>query len=590
MLRILIVFSIVLFAGTAAAERRVALVIGDDDYRMIRKLDNAVDDARGIEAALEELGFEVTLETNRDLRRTRRALKDFRQEGKGADVALVFFAGHGVEISGDNRLLPVDADASSLDALKATSLRLEEVREAVATVANVGLIILDACRTDPFGAIGGSGRGAVAIAEAKDVRPGLGRIGKAEGILFAFSAAPGETDGDDGHSPFTEALIEYLGTGGLEVRSALTLVQQEVYDRSRGKQLPYVESGLPKLFFAATAREELPERERLLLAMADVTPDVRAEVEQIAAANDMPLAPLYGALISSDAAELGTGERGARLNEAAAAFVKVREEMKTLASADPDVARLRAEAEEQLALGTFDTARARLAEAADVDSDSRHKLKANYVERTLSEAATHYISGGAAAADLRYELAIGDLERALVLYDEADDSAFPPEHADRRLTALAELGDLYTTVGDIAAAARAFETLRLHMEKRAEGARSDPSIRRDLAIAYSKIGDSKVAQGDLPGALKAFRAGLAILEKVAAAAPNPKWLTDLAVAHDDIGDVLLTQGDLSGAIAAFKASLEVKQDLASAAPDDAKRQRDLTVVYDEIGDVLHIMG
>jgi len=244
MLRILIVFSIVLFAGTAAAERRVALVIGDDDYRMIRKLDNAVDDARGIEAALEELGFEVTLEADRDLRRMRRALKDFRQEGKGADVALVFFAGHGVEISGDNRLLPVDADASSLDALKATSLRLEEVREAVATVAKVGLIILDACRTDPFGAISGSGRGAVAIAEAKDVKPGLGRIGKAEGILYAFSAAPGETasDGDSGHSPFTEALIEYLGTDGLEVRSALTLVQQEVYDRSRGKQLPYVES------------------------------------------------------------------------------------------------------------------------------------------------------------------------------------------------------------------------------------------------------------------------------------------------------------------------------------------------------------
>jgi len=139
----------------------------------------------------------------------------------------------------------------------------------------------------------------------------------------------------------------------------------------------------------------------------------------------------YGALISSDAAELGTDERSTKLNEAAAAFVKVREEMKTLASADPEVARLRAEAEEQLALGAFDTARARLAEAADVDSDSRHKLKANYVERTLSEAATHYISGGAAAADLRYELAIGDLERALVLYDEADDSALPTAGSPR---------------------------------------------------------------------------------------------------------------------------------------------------------------
>ena len=94
----------------------------------------------------------------------------------------------------------------------------------------------------------------------------------------------------------------------------LTLVQQEVYDLSRGKQLPYVESGLPKLFFASTASGQLPERERLLLAMADVTPDIRAEVEQIASDADMPLAPLYGALIGSDSAKLGETERMAKLH------------------------------------------------------------------------------------------------------------------------------------------------------------------------------------------------------------------------------------------------------------------------------------
>ena len=76
---------------------------------MIRSLDNAVADAQSIENTLDSLGFQVTLETNRDLRRLRRALDDFRDDGKGADVALVFFAGHGVEISGENRLLPIDA-------------------------------------------------------------------------------------------------------------------------------------------------------------------------------------------------------------------------------------------------------------------------------------------------------------------------------------------------------------------------------------------------------------------------------------------------------------------------------------------------
>ncbi|TIW51868.1 MAG: peptidase C14, partial [Mesorhizobium sp.] len=98
------------------AERRVALVIADNDYRLIRPLANPVNDGEAMEASLKKLGFEVVLETNRDLRRTRRALDDFREDAKGADVALVYFSGHGVEISGDNRLLPVDADASSLAA------------------------------------------------------------------------------------------------------------------------------------------------------------------------------------------------------------------------------------------------------------------------------------------------------------------------------------------------------------------------------------------------------------------------------------------------------------------------------------------
>ena len=105
--RLLIALALVVVAGAASAERRVALVIGEDDYRSVRTLDNAVSDAQSIAGALDRLGFEVTLETNRDLRRMRRALDDFSEDGKGADVALVFFAGHGVEISGQNSLLPI---------------------------------------------------------------------------------------------------------------------------------------------------------------------------------------------------------------------------------------------------------------------------------------------------------------------------------------------------------------------------------------------------------------------------------------------------------------------------------------------------
>ncbi len=252
------------------------------------------------------------------------------------------------------------------------------------------------------------------------MKPGLGRLGKAENLLYTFSAAPGATaaDGNGDNSPFTSALVKYLATDGLEIRSVLTLVQQEVYDLSRGGQLPYVENGLPQLFFASTQKSELPERERLLLAMADVTTDLRNEVERLATEKDMPLAPLYGALISSDAGALSQEERLRKLNDAADAFVATRTQIRTLGSADPAVSKLREEAEAQLALGAFDTARGKLAEAATIDSTSRDALKANFLERTTSEATTHIISGGASRADLKYDLAIDSYQKAVALFDE----------------------------------------------------------------------------------------------------------------------------------------------------------------------------
>ncbi|TRC95210.1 peptidase C14 [Mesorhizobium sp. WSM4303] len=580
--------------ATAVAERRVALVIADDDYRLVRKLSNPVNDGEAMEAALKKLGFEVTLETNRDLRRMRRALDDFREDAKGADVALVYFSGHGVEISGDNRLLPVDADASSLDQLEKTSLPLEEVRDAVAATAKVGLIVLDACRSDPFSGTSGDGRGATSLIKdlVDKVKPGLGRIGKAENILFAFSAAPGETaaDGTGANSPFTAALTKYLGTDGLEIRSVLTLVQQEVYDLSRGKQLPYVENGLPKLFFASAAKEQLPERERLLLAMADVTPEMRGAVERVASDADMPLAPLYGALISTDTSHLSGESLDARLREAADAFVKVRDDMKAFAADDPKVADLRRQAEQQLSLGAFDGARVILAKAADIDNVSRSTLKDKFVSRTLSEAATRFLSGGAARASLDYATAIKDYETVLSLYGEAGQTSLSLEQADRQSRTLEELGILYTTVGNVEAAGRAFTALLANLEQRSRQ-ESDPSVKRDLAISHIKLANIKMAQGDLPASLENYEAARDMLRDLTAKVRDKKdWLGDLATANDKIGNVLATQGDVGAAAQAYQQSLAIKQQLANAEPNSVYLLRDLTITYDEIGDLARTAG
>lgn len=592
----LALFVVIVLSSAALAERRVALVFGADEYRQLRPLANAVNDAREVEDVLRHLGFEVFAEQNRDLRRMRRALDDFVTDAAGADVALVFFAGHGVEIGGYNRLLPVDADASSLERLDTTSLPLDEVRKAVAAVAPIVLIILDACRDDPFGATAaGETRGAATLVPPlvqEMTRPGLGRMGRSENVLFAFAAAPGETaaDGAGDHSPFTSALAKYLPTDGLEIRSVLTLVQQEVYDLSGGTQLPYVESGLPAMFFAAQTGV-IPERERLLLAMADVTPAVRDEVEAVAAAHSMPLAPLYAALVENELSALPAGERAAKLAESAAAFVKVREELRGLSASDPQVAALRQEAERQLSLGAVEAALGRLEEAAAADASSRETLRANYVQRTLSEAATHFIAGGTARTDLRYQRAIKDYGRAAALYEEFRSEDITDADWLRHYMSYWRIAELNRTVGDTVAATAAYEKMHDIALIRTEIDPDNPARQRDLAASYHWKGAMNLARGDVAGARAAFESARDIGERETAAAPyDPEWLKTLAVAHGSVGDAMMRQGDLGAALAAYNASHAAIMRLSVGDQDDSEALNTLSVAHQRTGQILVARG
>lgn len=579
-------------AAFAHAERRVALVMGADRYESLRPLGNAVNDAFAMRDTLEALGFEVFLETDRDLRRTRRALEDFVHDAEGADVALVFFAGHGVEVGGVNRLLPVDADASSPAALEATSLTLAAVRETVTRVAPVGLVVLDACRDDPFGmASGAAGRGAASLMPAglpATVTPGLGRMGRSENVLFAFSAAPGETaaDGDGDNSPFTAALTKYLGTDGLEIRSVLTLVQQEVYDVTRGSQLPYVESGLPATFFAATTRGALPERERLLLAMAEVTPAIRDEIEKIAAGHDMPLAPLYGAFVSAGLDALAPADRETELAAAAQAFVETRQRLRLLDSGDPRVARLRSQAEASLALGALDEAAGHLDRAIAIDEEARQTVGAVFLERTLSQAASLDARAGIARTALNHAKAIAVLEEAAALHRQVAALEVPDSARRDRNWLLAELGYLNGLVGDTPAALDAYERMRAAVRARIDASPDEPDARRDLWVSHGRIGDVLVAQGDIAGAKEAYEAGHAIIERLAERDPTrTEWQRDLSVSYNKIGDILRAQGDLAGARRSYRASLDIAERLAETNPRNLLWQRDLSVSQLKIGDV-----
>ncbi len=636
------VLSCLLFCLPALAEQRAALIVSADDYQTLRPLKNAGNDGRAVEEALEKLGFEVSSLRNATLKRMKRALRDFEEDAEGADVALVFFSGHGVEIAGSNRLLPVDADASSLERLEETSLSLEEVREAVTSAASVGLVVLDACRNDPFGGVGGDGRSVQPLKPdvAGAVKPGLGRIGRAENVLFSFSAAPGETasDGAEGNSPFSAALAKFLPTEGLEIRSVLTLVQQEVYDLTRGQQLPYIENGLPKLFFATGNAGPLPERDRLLLAMADITPELRTEVEATAAGADIPLAPLYAALISSNGSALKPGERQAKLKEAAGAFVQVRADLRKFAASDPKVTALRGEAEAKLALGSFAEARALLGQAAGIDEASREDLKGRLVERTLSEATTHFLAGGAARAELRYDLAIGDYEKAAGLYDEIEGFGLPEDARYQQVLSLELVGTMQMTVGNLSSATTAYERMVKAAARRADIAPDNSQFQRDLVVARNKLADVRMVQGDLARAIADFeesrvtlsaliekdpqlqylrdlgfsfnktgdarramgswqeavvdhRKALTIAEYLAAQDPDDQSLKrDVGVAHNKLGQSLRLGNDFAGALVEQQASLAITEELAARNPGDGEQQRDLTVALNAIGDLRRLTG
>ncbi|WP_283637981.1 caspase family protein [Marinovum algicola] len=586
-MRVLLSILLLVLPGFAWAETRAALVLAAERYEALRPLQNPVNDARAIEDRLIALGFEVYTETNRDLRRMRRAFEDFADDAAGADVALVFFAGHGMEVAGQNLLLPVDAPADNLDALRAGGVPLDEVAAVLQGVAPVGLLIVDACRTDPFGS---TGRGAMSLARRPEVSPGMARLGRADNLLYAFSAAPGQAaaDGTGDNSPFTEALSRHLETPGLEIRQVLTLVQQDVYDRTRGKQLPYVESGLPAMVFAG-GTTELPERESLLLAMAGLQPAHRGLIERIAAENDMPLAPLYGAFLSADLARRPSNDQTAELTAAALAFTELRRDMATLASDDPAVTALRQEAERQLELGAFETARARLTEAAEIDSRSRDALRENYLVRTLSEAETHSLNARAAEADLRRDLAIADYRRAAALFAEAQ--ALSGETPDQLRLVTDQLGRLLMTTGDLVGAGQAFRQSLAAAEARRAAAPEDISRQRAVWVAQNGLGDVARFSGDMTGAGALYEAALTVIAAVAAAAPDRlSYQSDLAISQERLGQIRLDLGALAEAREAFAAALRISEALVTQDQANTAWQRGLGLSHRRLADVSEALG
>ncbi|WP_271601714.1 caspase family protein [Bradyrhizobium sp. CCBAU 45384] len=227
----------------AAEAKRVALVIGNGAYRNVPALLNPPNDANDIAAALRRLGFTVSLATNASFDEMRRGLIALGREAAGADMAAVYFAGHGMEINGENWLIPVDAELKRDTDAANEAINLQSVMLQVSSTTSLGLVILDACRNNPFAA-----KMNRSIATRAAPVSGLGRIEPVGNVLVAYAARDGTTalDGDARNSPFAAALLRNIEAPGVEVTFMFRNVRDDVMEATRNAQQPFVYGSLSR--------------------------------------------------------------------------------------------------------------------------------------------------------------------------------------------------------------------------------------------------------------------------------------------------------------------------------------------------------
>ena len=230
-------------ASSAADDRRVALVIGNGAYKSVPALPNPPNDAGDFAAALKRLGFAVTLITNGSFDEMRRGLIALGNAAGGADMAVVYFAGHGMEINGENWLIPVDAELKRDTDAANEAISLQSVLLQVSNTTSLGLVVLDACRNNPFAA-----KMNRLLATRAAANGGLGRIEPVGNVLVAYAARDGTTalDGDGRNSPFTAALLRNIEAPGVEVTFMFRNVRDDVMEATRNEQQPFVYGSLSR--------------------------------------------------------------------------------------------------------------------------------------------------------------------------------------------------------------------------------------------------------------------------------------------------------------------------------------------------------
>ncbi len=565
--------------GQALAEdgkalRGVALVIGQSAYRNLPGLPNPANDAREIDQLLSDLGFDVDAVLDGDRRRLERALQRFAEDAADADVALVYYSGHGVEAGGENFLVPVDAArparGGTVDDLVPVGALLSELQR----IAPIAIVLLDACRDNPYPAgtlvvTGGGGPSPLAAAGLGEPRgaAALRNDGpETLGAVIGFAAEPGRAalDGEPGgNSPYAAALIKHLAAGGYAFGDVMTLVAEEVYLKTASRQLPWTNASLRRLlYFGRDAEEKSGDeqairdgRRTLLLTIATTPADTRRLVEEVAAANAVPLDALYG-MLGVLGVDTASGNIAEQLSQGAARLKTIMESREVQERQDPEIVRLASLADRAETEGTIALAlqfRARASVRADAIDAALDEAEANIAGRRLELAATYRSHAETAALNFDFATAAARYGDA---YEQAKRWDMPLAYQLKVLQG-ESLADHGFYVGDNAAleASLAAYAEALKVGKASPNALRDASLKGNMAIVMTQLGARSTDLAWLDRAAKLYR-------EAAAALPRKRYPQDWANLQLNLGSLYQALADRTGDGSYLKLAMQTYRDAA----------------------------
>jgi uncharacterized caspase-like protein len=246
-------FLAVVTVAPALADKRVALVVGNAAYKNAGELTNPKNDATDMSAALKKAGFQVVDGFDLDKTNFDRKIRDFAAALSGADVGLFFYAGHGLQVAGQNFLVPVDAELTTAAALEFEMVRLDVVHRIMEHATTTNILFLDACRNNPLARNLARALGT----RSAEIGRGLAAVESGSGTLISFSTQPGNValDGTGRNSPFAGALVKHISTSRDDLSALLIAVRNDVMNATQRKQVPWEHSALTGRFYFNSARQ-----------------------------------------------------------------------------------------------------------------------------------------------------------------------------------------------------------------------------------------------------------------------------------------------------------------------------------------------